>query len=307
MGEIALAVPSGRSAVEERSGFPKRTEISTGQASSLAGIAHDTRNLVTALKLCSDLLAEQGVLTDGHGHFADEIRSVAAASEHLAHRLAAVSRTATLETTGAVGESLVSDLAKEVQQMHGLLSAVAGPTISVEVATLPCRGKLWLSEESLTRILLNLVRNAADAMPLGGRVRITTQRGDGASFFWTLPKTDGEGLQFAEEVWSEDSAAMNSTVVLCIEDNGPGIPPELLPRIFDVGFSTRRGGHHWPEGSHRGLGLSIVQQLVQEAGGTVRARSGESRGARFEIELPLTKVTENLLPEPVSRARQGAS
>jgi signal transduction histidine kinase len=75
-------------------------------------------------------------------------------------------------------------------------------------------------------------------------------------------------------------------VRLVVEDTGPGIPPEHLPRIFDrfykVDFS--RTGTPVPSGS--GLGLSIVQAIVRRHGGTISAGSAASGGARFEIILP---------------------
>jgi histidine kinase len=88
-------------------------------------------------------------------------------------------------------------------------------------------------------------------------------------------------------------------VVLSVEDDGPGIEAHLLDKIFEPGFSTRRDGGPWPESAHHGLGLSIVRQLVEEAGGTIHAITPPKRGARFEIELPITNVTVNLRQEPL--------
>ena len=144
------------------------------------------------------------------------------------------------------------------------------------------------------------MRNAADARPTGGRVRITTQRGGGASFLWTL---DGEtpGEESAQYLWDDaphPSATLPHTVLLTVEDDGPGIPTEFLERVFETGFTTRQGGRSWPELQHHGLGLSIVRQLVETAGGTVRAVVPPSGGGRFEIELPLTNVTPNLPSVP---------
>jgi signal transduction histidine kinase len=277
-----------------------------GDALALAGIAHDARNLVTALGLCAELIGEPGVLSPVHGHFATEIRSITTASANLVKRIAALARTAaqanpaqatTVRAVEAtVPDTPVADLSEAVRQMGSLLSAVAGPVTELQIACLPCRGQLRLSEESLSRILVNLVRNAADARPTGGRIRITTQRGGGESFLWTL---DGEtpAEQSAQYLWDDaphPSTTLPHTVLLTVEDDGPGIPTEFLERVFDAGFTTRQGGRSWPESQHHGLGLSIVRQLVEEAGGTVRAMIPPSGGGRFEIELPLTNVTPSL-------------
>jgi signal transduction histidine kinase len=322
--------------------------MTSGQSIALAGIAHDARNLVTALKLCSELIGEPGVLAQEHAHFADEVRSIADASSHLMRRLTAISRTATLQWESPVVTAPINDLAEAVRDLSGLLAAVAGPSIGVQTACLPCVGRLRLSEENLTRILLNLVRNAADAMPQGGRIRITAQKGGGASFRWTVA---GSGLRagglnlgggrddslrvddaraddacgddacgddaYGDDacgddacgedacgedghlnLWEDGAANGPETVVLSVEDDGPGIAAHLLDKIFEPGFSTRRDGGPWPESAHHGLGLSIVRQLVEEAGGTVRAVTPPKRGARFEIELPLTNVTPQLPQEP---------
>jgi signal transduction histidine kinase len=264
--------------------------LSGREAQDLSGVAHDARNLVTALRLCAELLGEPGVLRPRDAHYAVEIAAMAEASAALMRKLASLARAG---RENAPVEMPVTDVAEALRHLGGLLAALAGPKIVVQTACLPCPGMLRLSEESLTRILLNLVRNAADAMPEGGRIRITAQRGGGTSFFWTVP--------------GRLPAAGADTVVVCVEDNGPGIRPELLERIFEPGFSTRRSLAPWPEAQHQGLGLSIVRELVEQAGGTIRAGSAGRRGARFEIELPLTNVTPVGPSEEKIGAGSGAS
>jgi len=275
---------------------PERAKTA-GEVPALDGLAHDARNLVTALQLCAELLGEPGVLQPEHAHVAAEIASIADASAGLMRKLGSMARAERTREAAPV-ERPVTDLAEELRQLGGLLAALAGPRIVVQTACLPCAGMLRLSEENLTRVLLNLVRNAADAMPEGGRIRITAQRGGGASFYWTLP----DGWQGGDR-----AGEAAETVVLAVEDNGPGIRPELRERIFEPGFSTRRGLAPWPEAAHQGLGLSIARQLVEDAGGTIRASSGGRRGTRIEIEMPLTNVTPTLLSEPGILAGSGAS
>jgi signal transduction histidine kinase len=282
-----------------RKGNPPTLREEGGVALVLAGIAHDARNLVTALGLCAELISEPGVLAPRHGHFATEIRSIAGASAWLVQRLAELSRTATETTKSPAPEAPVTDLAEAVRQMESLLTAIAGPVTELEIACLPCPGQLQLTEESLSRILVNLVRNAADAMPTGGRIRIATQQGSGGSFLWTLDE-DANAEQSAQYLWDDSPHAVGNTprtVLLTIEDTGPGIRTDFMERVFEAGFSTRQAGTSWPESQHHGLGLSIVRQLVEAAGGTVRAVVPPSHGARFEIELPLTNVTPSLLSE----------
>lgn len=239
-----------------------------------AGISHDLGNLITALRLCSDLIAEAGVLAPSHVHLAQELSAVVAAAE----RLTRESRThsSTPSRMADVTERRVGNLGQAVRDLGPLMAAIAGPGVDVQIACMPCPGELRLTEPSLTRVLMNLVRNSADAMPSGGKIRITVQR-------------------------NSPGATSRRTVLLTVADNGPGIPSGLLERIFEPGFSMHNSASSGPELSHRGLGLSLVRQILTQAGGTISAQNGVAGGARFLIELPLTKVTPCLPREPLSR------
>ena len=249
----------------------------------LAAIAHDTRNVVAALRLYCDLLAEPGVLSEGHQHYAAELQAIAAASSGLVEQLAALglpsqseARVSSVPATpsGRVSSAsaYIDDLTVAVRRLEGPLATMAGEKIDLHVETLPCPGRVRLSQESLTRILINLTRNAAEAMPQGGRIRITLQQGDGGNFL------DRRRV----------SATSPRTVLLCVQDSGPGVPERQMPHLFEAGFTTKGSDDAaHPASAHRGLGLSIVRHLAESAGGCVRAISVAGRGARFEVELPL--------------------
>ncbi|MGD0800127.1 MAG: sensor histidine kinase [Terracidiphilus sp.] len=265
------------------------------QGESLAEVAHDARNMVTALGLYCDLLAEPGVLSPAFLHYANELRLVATASRRLVEKLLALdirlgsaselNHAAIAEHAGAEPLSPsrmaqarhwdllparpIENLADELLSSRNLLSALAGPsialTIDVEGGALPVR----LTGEDLTRILVNLVKNAAEAMPEGGRISVGLHEFHAGE---TIPP------------W----------LMLSVEDSGPGIPRKSLEKIFDSGFTTRagacaHGGHNqggWPA-SHRGLGLSITRSIVETSGGRIHAVHRALTGARFEIELPV--------------------
>ncbi|MDE2238038.1 MAG: hypothetical protein KGK30_09130, partial [Elusimicrobia bacterium] len=97
-------------------------------------------------------------------------------------------------------------------------------------------------------------------------------------------------------IWIRTERAGEGVRVL-IEDDGPGIPPETLPHIFDAFFTTK------PAGQGTGLGLSIVKQLVDHQGGTVSAGQRPGGGARFSVQLPLIPARDTmrrtLVPPPL--------
>jgi len=121
------------------------------------------------------------------------------------------------------------------------------------------------------QVLLNLVINAEQAML----------------------SANGRGI-LVVRTWHD---ADQESVVLEINDDGPGIPDELQPKIFDPFFTTKEVG------KGTGLGLTVAYAIVQEHGGRIRLESRPS-GASFYVELPVTGV--KLPPAPVSRARDGA-
>ena len=309
LAETGLAATGGTGAGPERAGRRRvETVVETlanlrGKGESLAEVAHDARNLVTALWLYCDLLEEPGVLNPGFHHYANELRLVAAASRRLVEKLLAIDANldarldANLENrfdarlrpemgiSKAINAVLtrseplaldrarqweltpgepIEDLAGEVLANRNLLSALAGPSISLDVNTEGGAQAVKMSGEDLIRILVNLVKNAAEAMPGAGRIAISLH-------------------EFHAE------AAVPLWLMLTIEDNGPGIPRDSLEKIFDSGFTTRLSGAlrngGWPA-SHRGLGLSITRSIVENAGGHIHAANSAGGGARFQIELP---------------------
>lgn len=257
----------------------ERLESSESSKSSenMDRLAHDARNILSTLMLYCDLLAEPGVLGKGHAHYAGELCGIARTAnqilEKMASGTAAQPQALPVTANHSMPAVFVTDMAEEVARLQPLLVAMAGPAVQLSVATMPCPGRTALAVEDLTRILINLVRNASDAMPGGGRVRVTAQYGDGHSF-----------LNGSEIVPAR-------SVTVAVTDNGPGIPEALREQIFDTGFTTRGNKAGWPSPPRRGLGLNIVRNLVEAAGGTVRVMGAPVRGARFEVTLPLIDAT----------------
>jgi len=108
----------------------------------------------------------------------------------------------------------------------------------------------------LQQCVINLIFNALDAMPQGGRLTLEVQAGD-----------------------------QRQTVSIRVKDTGPGIPPEHLPSIFEPFFTTKSEGHGL------GLGLSTVYGIVERHHGRVEARNPAEGGALFEITLPVPQTS----------------
>jgi signal transduction histidine kinase len=285
---------------------------------SLAAVAHDARNMVTALGLYCDLLEEPGVLAPAYVHYGGELRLLAAASRRLVEKLVtldaehstghdtggdgerdpvqAASRAAQLSPVrrpvkGETGDRFrqsgrwellpavqIDNLAAELLANRNLLAALAGPSVALTVDTESGALPVRLTGEDLTRVLVNLVKNAAEAMPAGGKIVLSLRE---------QPEAPDRTAPLDRTAPPDRSERL----LLSIDDSGPGIPAESLDCIFDAGFTTQAawgGEGGWPA-ARRGLGLSITRSIVDAAGGQIRALNRCPRGARIEIELPVRR------------------
>ena len=162
----------------------------------------------------------------------------------------------------------IQDMREELLENRNLLDAMAGVSIGVTVEADGGRLPVNLTGEDLTRILVNLVKNATESMRAPGTIRIALGERKGGS-------------------------AETPRLLLTVEDTGPGIPEKLREKIFMPGFTTRAGrpedsskpGREWLA-DHRGLGLSITRSILEAAGGRISAGCSKQGGAQFEIELP---------------------
>ena len=268
-----------------------------GQGETLAAVAHDARNMVTALGLYCDLLEEPGVLAAPYMHYGSELRLVAAASRRLVEKLTALDNAEATQPSFWRGEAAagaqwparlprlqthqqearweampsepVANLAAELLATRNLLAALAGPGTVVTVEAVGGALPVRMTGEDLTRVLVNLVKNAIEAMPSGGRIHLALSESASG---------DQDGAEGACP-W----------LTLAIEDNGPGIPAQALEEIFVAGYSGHArdsSGKGDGMAAHRGLGLAIVRSVVEQAGGRIRAENRALGGARFVMELP---------------------
>jgi len=260
----------------------------TTRGEDVAAIAHDARNMVTALDLYCDLLKEPGVLGRPFAHYSGELRLIALASRRLVEKLmsieiylASINPESGTKTSAAhidpfrstvehpqqwktIPAEPISNLAEELLANRSLLASLAGTTIALTVDAQGGAVPVRMTGEDLTRILVNLVKNAAEAMSAVGRIHIS---------LW-------------ESVREQTTSPW---LTLTVEDNGPGLSNKILESIFEPRQTkpqTEEADTEWPH-RHRGLGLSITRSVVEAAGGLIRAANRDPVGACFQIELPV--------------------
>jgi signal transduction histidine kinase len=288
----ATGSTSSKMADEKRVETVVETLISMNtHGESLGELAHDARNMVTALSLYCDLLEEPGVLAVPHRHYGSELRLVAEASRRLVEKLTLIDerpktwrRRNTRAQEGPETETSlngvmpgarfprldasekIDDLRAEIEANRNVLSAMAGPFVCLAINESGGALPVSLRGEDLTRVLVNLVKNAAESIRGSGGIRI----------------------ELAECM---DLPGLSPCAILVIEDTGHGIPEGFLEKIFEPGFTTRSAsasGAGW-SARHQGFGLSITRSIVEDAGGRIHAENCERGGARFVIELPVRK------------------
>ena len=253
------------------------THQAIAPAEGLASLAHDARNMVTALGVYCELLRQPGVLNPRRSHLLSDLNLITDASRKLVEEMdllatrVAGQAPPTTAVIAATDEQNICDskpianLARELRANQNLLAALAGPAVRLRLRTTGGEHPVRLRADELTRILVNLVRNAAEAMPDGGEVEITLDE----------THAPARGLKAGD-------------VVLCMADSGPGIPEPLWEAVFNAGFTSHAESDpdaNW-HGQHRGLGLAITRGILASVGGSIRV-TPSVRGARFEIHLPL--------------------
>ena len=252
---IGVALENARLYSETRQQLDelKRTQAQLIRAEKLSavgqlasGVAHEINNPLTTILGQTHLLLMQQALTD---HVRERLGII---SEETA-RAARIVQNLLLFSRHYPAERHPCRLEDQVRRVLAL-KAYQLQQDDIEVTTDfgECP-PVWADEHQLQQVLLNLVQNAHHALGKRTGARVLTLR-----------------------VYTEDDRA-----VLAVLDNGPGIPPEALPRIFDPFFTTK------PPGEGSGLGLSVSYGIVSEHHGRLWAANRPEGGAAFYIELPL--------------------
>ena len=221
------------------------------------GVAHDFNNILLAIMGYTELVSE--TLPEDAGERADlqQVLRAADRGRQLVDRILAFSRPAGDEPHPVAIDEVLRDVVP-------LLDSSLPRNIEVHTDIARCDRVVMADEALVNQILLNLVTNAAHAMPDGGRVEVAlTER----QFEKPTPHLHGE-------------LAPGRFFVLSVSDSGSGIRPELIERIFEPFFTTKDIGRG------TGLGLSIVHGIASSLDGAVSVESAPGEGATFTVYLP---------------------
>jgi PAS domain S-box-containing protein len=223
-----------------------------------AGVAHDFNNLLLAIRGNVGLALMDGKLAPELRTRLEQVEQAAARASDLTQQLLSFSRASEEKVTVLDFNQVIKDAADLAKRM--LRSRVA---LKLQPTETPL--KVQMDATRAAQVLINLCVNAHDAMPKGGTLTVTNALVDLSPTQWSRIKRK-PNAQF-----------MRSSVA----DTGTGIPPEVLPRIFNPFFTTK------DKGKGTGLGLSIVHNVVSKAGGFIEVESKPGHGTTFHIYLPI--------------------
>jgi PAS domain S-box-containing protein len=223
-----------------------------------AGVAHDFNNLLTVIRGNVSLLLSLPARPEFLRQALGQIDKATTQASHMTQQLLSFSRAPDdLETVVDFNKVLQDsiELAQRSFLSRVILRVQPGPN-PLHVRIQPTRAQ---------QVLLNLCVNAQDAMPDGGQVTFSTA-----------------SVRLTSDQASRTSHPPGSEFARCsVADTGAGIPPELLPKIFNAFVTTK------PAGKGTGLGLSIVQSIVSQAGGFIEVESRVGTGTVFHVYFPI--------------------
>jgi len=240
----------------------KRLEAELRQAHKMeaigrlaGGVAHDFNNLLTVINGHCELLHEEAGSAAVREHVA-VIHDAGQRGALLTGQLLAFSRKAVVEPT-------LLDVNAAVQGAVRMLRRVVGEDVQLETA-LTAAAPVLIDPGQLEQILVNLVVNARDAMPDGGRLSIATR-------CQALPEA-GRSMPV--------DLPPGPYIALSVADTGVGMSDDVQSHIFEPFFTSK------PEGKGTGLGLATVYGIVKQAGGAIAVESAPGRGTTIRIVLP---------------------
>ncbi len=225
------------------------------------GIAHDFNNLLAAVLGGLRLLETRLELGEREKHIFEHMRHAAESGAELVRRLMAFARKQELAPTSVDPRRLCKSVA-------GLVAHTLGGLVTVEWQVPEKSPHLFVDEAQLELALVNLLINARDAMPEGGRIVVAID----------------------ETSIADETGEPNGFLRIRVSDEGGGIPLELIERVTEPFFTTKAAG------KGTGLGLSMVAGFVEQSGGIFHISSEPGLGTQVEMILPTTTTSTQVEP-----------
>lgn len=221
------------------------------------GVAHDFNNLLTVINGYCDLLLAKNAEQNPWSESVTEIRDAGRRAARLTEQLLSFSRKSMMSLQVVQINAVIVDTEK-------LLRRMIGPRVELHLELDPEAGNIRADVMQLEQVLMNLVVNAKDAMPEGGRITLSTR----VSSATLIPVSDAVvpiSTQYA---------------VMTVSDTGLGMTAEQCSRIFEPFYTTKDVG----KGS--GLGLAVVHGIVRQHGGQIQVESQPGQGTTFTVVFP---------------------
>ena len=241
-----------------------------GQLAS--GVAHDFNNLLTVILGFAGFVVADVAIGERNASDLGEIISAAQRAAGLTKQLLAFSRQQVLQTAPLDVNGLITD-------MTGMLERLIGEHIEVALALAPGLSRALADRGQLEQVVMNLVVNARDAMPDGGRLTIATSE-----------------VELENSSFHEETVMHGPYVRLAVTDTGIGMTRETQRRLFEPFFTTKEAG------KGTGLGLSTTYGIIKQSKGYVWVYSESGQGTTFNVYLPRSNGELPLQPPGVATA-----
>ena len=253
-----LQLEKEKSQLEERYQQAQKVE-SIGRLAG--GVAHDLNNLLSPILGYGEMLQEDFKPDDTRRHKIDQIVGAGLRARDLVRQLLAFSRKQTLEFKEI-------EINKTVRDFEKLLRRTIREDVKMELLLSPESLMTKADIGQIEQVLMNLVVNAADAMPTGGRLTIETEQA------------------YLDEEYAKKHVSVEpgSYILLAVSDTGLGMDDKTIKNIFEPFFSTKGE-------AGTGMGLATVYGIVKQHGGNIWVYSELGKGTIFKIYLPLSEAT----------------
>lgn len=239
-----------------------------------AGVAHEIRNPLNAISIGLQRLRKEFAPSpsgdrDEYLRFTEIMQAEIGRLNTIVDRFLTLARPSRLTLTE-------EPLAVVLEELLALLSSQAtAQRIQVVTDLALGEAKVRMDRQQLTHAFMNLLLNAIQAMPEGGTLTVRAYQDSGGR------RQKAEGSETRGRSVLPTADRLLPSVVIEVEDTGPGVPPEHLDRIFEPYFTTKEGG--------TGLGLALAHKIVEEHHGSIRVEGGVGSGATFVVTLPVVE------------------